>query len=84
MGDRCHRDLDVGGVGGVSYGATDVVMNVTAMNGTQGSFLTLHPYHTPSPTSSNVNFGWSDHPQPDDDPTQRLAAVDHNQLATST
>ncbi|HEY4023508.1 MAG TPA: protease pro-enzyme activation domain-containing protein [Pseudonocardiaceae bacterium] len=37
-------------------GVTAVVLNVTATDTTQGSFLTVYPDGTPRPVASNVNF----------------------------
>ena len=36
--------------------ATAVVLNVTAINGSASSYLTLFPYDTPRPNASNLNF----------------------------
>jgi hypothetical protein len=53
------RKLQVTGTAGVPAGATGVVMNTTATNGTAGSFLTTFPDDpfVTRPTASNVNFG---------------------------
>jgi hypothetical protein len=51
------RALAVGGVAGISQGATGVVMNTTATNASAGSFLTVYPDGVSRPTSSNLNFG---------------------------
>ncbi len=53
------RALSVAGAAGtkVPLGATGLVANVTATNGTAGSFLTVFPDGAPLPNASNVNFG---------------------------
>jgi IPT/TIG domain len=40
----------------VPSGATAVVLNMTEVNGTAASLLTLYPYGTAKPTASNLNF----------------------------
>ena len=57
LGPGETRKVSIAGLGGVpASGATGVVMNVTATNGTTGGFLTVHD--TPTvPNASNVNFG---------------------------
>ncbi len=51
------RDLTVTGVAGVPATASAVTLNVTATNGSAGSFLTLFPAGVATPpTASNVNF----------------------------
>ncbi|MEV4556618.1 PKD domain-containing protein [Kitasatospora sp. NPDC049285] len=44
-------------VGGVPANATAAVLNVTAVDGTADSFLTVHATTTPRPATSNLNFG---------------------------
>ena len=53
------RKLQVTGTGGVPAGATGIVMNTTATNGTANSFLTVFPddLFVTRPNASNVNFG---------------------------
>ncbi len=51
------KTLTVGGAGTVPASATAVVMNVTATQGTAGSFLTVYPAGGSVPTASNLNFG---------------------------
>jgi hypothetical protein len=51
------RFVQVAGQGGVpSVGAGSVVMNVTATDPSETSFLTVHPDGTFPPTASNLNF----------------------------
>jgi hypothetical protein len=46
------------GVGGVpSTGVSAVVLNVTAVGPSAGSYLTVYPTGSPLPTASNLNFG---------------------------
>ncbi len=58
-GPNQTRALPVAGVAGtnVPVGATGLVANVTATNGTAGSFVTLYPDGVARPNSSNLNFG---------------------------
>ncbi|MEO8691977.1 MAG: hypothetical protein ABI658_00590 [Acidimicrobiales bacterium] len=55
--DAAYR-LTVAGVAGVPVDATGVLLNVTAVNGTDTSFLTVYPDGTARPNTSNLN--WSD------------------------
>ncbi len=49
--------LPVEGIDGVpASGVTAVVLNVTATNPTDSSFVTVYPDGTPLPTASNLNF----------------------------
>ncbi|MDX1620024.1 MAG: S8 family serine peptidase [Nitriliruptorales bacterium] len=51
----------VAGRGGVPrYGVTAVAINVTAVNATRDSFLTVYPAGSSRPTASTVNFGKDD------------------------
>jgi IPT/TIG domain len=51
------RLLPVAGSGHVvPTGAVAVVLNVTEVNGTAGSLLTVYPAGTPQPKASNLNF----------------------------
>src|SRR5205823_3091395 len=56
-GPAQSRALLVGGVAGISQGATGVVMNTTATNATAGSLLTVYPDGVVKPNASNLNFG---------------------------
>ncbi|WP_035799162.1 hypothetical protein [Kitasatospora mediocidica] len=50
-------NLPVAGHGGVpKYGATSVVLNVTATDTTDTGFLTVYPHGTARPGTSNLNF----------------------------
>lgn len=49
-------NLTVGGVAGIPATATAVIMNITAVNPTEASFLTAYAGGTTLPTVSNVNF----------------------------
>jgi hypothetical protein len=55
IGPGATRSVQISGQGGVPGGATGVVMNVTATNGTTGGFLTIHDT-AQAPDASNVNF----------------------------
>ena len=49
--------VKVGGVGAVpATGAASVVLNITAVDGDTGSYLTAYPSDSPRPVASNVNF----------------------------
>lgn len=56
FGKNQSRVLQVTGNGGVPAGASAVVMNTTAVEGTEGSYLTVYPDGVDRPNSSNVNF----------------------------
>ncbi len=56
LGPGASRPLHVTGANGIPDSASAVVMNVTATNGSAGSFLTVYPAGTPVPTASNLNF----------------------------
>jgi hypothetical protein len=58
-GPHQSRVLTVNGEGLVpqTVGATGLVANVTATNGTVGSFVTVYPDGVAKPNSSNLNFG---------------------------
>ncbi|MDH6137636.1 hypothetical protein P3T37_007069 [Kitasatospora sp. MAA4] len=50
-------NVPVAGQGGVpQYGATSVVLNVTATDTTDAGFLTVYPHGTARPGTSNLNF----------------------------
>ncbi|MCX2184323.1 hypothetical protein KV205_27895 [Streptomyces sp. SKN60] len=56
VGPRGTVTLQVAGRGGVvSAGVTAVVLNVTAVNPTQSTFVSVYPYGTQRPTSSSLN-----------------------------
>lgn len=57
LGQRESLRLDVTGVGGVpSSGIAAVVLNVTATQPTEDSYLTVHPAGTTRPVASNLNL----------------------------
>jgi hypothetical protein len=58
-GPNQSRALPVAGAGGtgVPSGATGLVANVTATNGSRGSFVTVYPGGVAKPNASNLNFG---------------------------
>ena len=61
LGPNTSRTVQVTGVNGtgttpVPSTAVAVVINVTEVNGTANSLLTVYPYQTPQPTASNLNF----------------------------
>ena len=58
LGPSATRKLQVTGVGAtpVPVGAVAVVINVTEVNGTANSLLTVFPTGTPQPKASNLNF----------------------------
>ena len=57
FGPAAARDLDVTGVGGVpATGASAVVLNVTAVNGSATSHVTVWPKGLARPDASNLNF----------------------------
>jgi hypothetical protein len=57
LGPGDIRDVQVTGAGGVpSTGVAAVVLNVTATDPTEQSFLTVWPAGSAQPTASNVNF----------------------------
>jgi IPT/TIG domain-containing protein len=58
LGQNSTRTLVVAGTGHVvPAGAVAVVLNVTEVNGTAASLLTVYPAGTPQPKASNLNFG---------------------------
>lgn len=57
LGPNSTRVLPVAGTGRVvPTGAVAVVLNVTEVDGTAGSLLTVYPAGTPQPKASNLNF----------------------------
>lgn len=56
IGANSAVTLKVGGVGAVPANATAAVLNLTATQGTIGSYLTVYPTGTPLPATSNLNF----------------------------
>ncbi|HEV3351588.1 MAG TPA: S8 family serine peptidase [Acidimicrobiales bacterium] len=58
LGPNQSRPVTVAGMGGVpASGATAVVLNVTAVAPSDGSYLTLYPSDVAQPLASNLNFG---------------------------
>lgn len=56
VGPDAAITLDVTGVGGVpASGVAAVVLNVTATNATQGTYVTVWPSGEPQPNTSNLN-----------------------------
>jgi hypothetical protein len=58
IGPDTSYKLVVAGTSGVPADATGVLLNVTAVNGTAASFLTVYPEGSPRPNTSNLN--WDD------------------------
>jgi hypothetical protein len=56
LGPGATLDVTMGGVNGVPADATAVVLNVTVVNGTAPSFLTVFPTGDPRPTASSMNW----------------------------
>jgi hypothetical protein len=57
IGPNAAIGLQLAGTNGIpATGVTAVVLNVTATDATQGSFLSVYPDGTARPASSNVNF----------------------------
>ena len=58
LGQASAVDVQVTGVGGVPSSATvqAAVLNITAVNGTAGSFLSVYPTLAPRPTASTHNW----------------------------
>ncbi|HEY3609553.1 MAG TPA: S53 family peptidase, partial [Pseudonocardiaceae bacterium] len=56
LGPNQHLSVQVTGNGVPTTGVTAAVLNITATNGTAGSFLTAYPDGTATPLASNVNF----------------------------
>jgi hypothetical protein len=69
LGAGAVLDLVVGGRGGVPTDATAVVLNVTAVDPTAPTYLTLWPAGAPQPLASNLN------PSPGAPPTPNLVTV---------
>ncbi len=59
FGPATTRPVQVTGAGTppIPTGAVAVVLNVTEVNGSAGSLLTVYPMGTPKPNASNLNFG---------------------------
>jgi hypothetical protein len=55
--DNLTRPVAVSGVAGIPAGASAVVVNLTATNGTSGSLLTAYPSGSGLPNASNLLFG---------------------------
>jgi hypothetical protein len=57
VGPHSSINLSVAGVGGIpASGVSAVVLNVTAVNGTAPSYITVWPTGQPRPGTSNINF----------------------------
>jgi GH25 family lysozyme M1 (1,4-beta-N-acetylmuramidase) len=56
-GPNSDRPVTVTGASGVPATASAVVMNVTAVESTAASYLTVYPGDVPRPVTSNLNFG---------------------------
>ena len=56
LGSDSTMQLRVTDVAGVPAGAKAVMLNVTAVDPTETSFLTVYPMGEPLPTASNLNF----------------------------
>ena len=56
VGEGQTQNLAIAGLAGVPAGATSVALNVTVVNPTHSSFLTVWPANTARPTASNLNF----------------------------
>jgi subtilase family serine protease len=56
LGAGQHLTVQVTGNGVPTTGVTAAILNITATNGTAGSFLTAYPDGTATPLASNVNF----------------------------
>ncbi len=56
IGADSTMQLKVTDVAGVPSGAKAVVLNVTVVDPTEASFLTVYPMGQPLPTTSNLNF----------------------------
>ena len=50
------RDLVIANTNGVPANATAAIVNITALNGSAGSYLTAFPKGTTKPNASNVNW----------------------------
>lgn len=57
IGARASVDLAVAGTAGVPDDATAVVLNVTAVSPSTGTYVTAYPTGSPVPSTSNVNLG---------------------------
>ena len=55
MGPAATLNVKVAGVGGVPANATAVVINLTAVDATQGTFVTAWPHGVTQPVVSNLN-----------------------------
>jgi hypothetical protein len=56
VGPGGQLDVTVGGTNGIPTGATAVVLNVTVVDGTASSFLTVWPTGDARPTASSLNW----------------------------
>jgi hypothetical protein len=57
IGEGESRSVQITGAGGVPAGASAVVLNITASEGTRGGYLSVYPGNlTAVPNTSNLNF----------------------------
>lgn len=56
IGPNSNRTVQITGVGSIPGAAVAVVLNVTEVNDTTASLLTIYPAGTPKPNASNLNF----------------------------
>lgn len=56
IGPNANRTVQIGGVGSIPTAAVAVVLNVTEVDDTAASLLTVYPAGTPKPDASNLNF----------------------------
>ncbi len=56
LGPNSNRTVQITGVGSIPSAAVAVVLNVTEVNDTSASLLTVYPAGTPKPVASNLNF----------------------------
>jgi hypothetical protein len=57
LGPRASYTLNLEGVDGIPSGATAVVLNVTGVDASAATYLTLYPSGGALPTASNLNLG---------------------------
>jgi hypothetical protein len=55
LGQQLSNSVEVAGVGPVPSGATAAIVNVTSVNSTAPSYITVWPTGTPRPTASTLN-----------------------------
>ncbi len=56
LGPNSSRTVQITGVGSIPSAAVAVVLNVTEVNDTAASLLTVYPAGNPKPNASNLNF----------------------------